>query len=108
MATVAGTFSYIYDGGINITNNVRPISVTASIAISDGVIIDKGGHTLTLPFSAYAGVGKKISVNANSGTGSTVAPSGSDDINGTNSPVVIASGTGQTFVADGITGWYQV
>lgn len=106
MAT-AGTFSYIVDSGLNITNNLTRIdSITYSASISNSVLFNAAtfSNTVILPKSAQAGVGKKITIHIGA-SGSTVIPSNGDTVNGTSTFSVT---TFNTFYADGISNWFTV
>ena len=92
---------------------VTPVSASYACLNTDQTVLGtsgSGGITVTLP-AASSGVGREISVvKIDNGAGAlTIAPAGSDHINGATSNLTIAWQYGNyTLYSDGSSNWYQI
>lgn len=88
--------------------NYQKITANYTATTLDYYVEDGGSHTITLPAAAAVGSGFTLVIIASGGTPTvTIAPNGTDNINGANSNVTIGTQYRQrTFVSDGVSNWY--
>lgn len=103
--------SFIYDGGLNITNNVTNITgitSTYSVNTTDGFIYstDAAPHVIIMPLAADAGLGKSYTLSPAAGWNYEIILQGSDQSNGDlGQNPIYTNNTPVTLVSNGVNLW---